>query len=510
MEIAIALSVGLVLIEIVGVCFAVDAIMTGRTAQGTIAWAAALVLVPFIAVPLYLLFGSRRFRGYIRVRRFRKNKVRSLFDPSHDAAGNALTERPQEFVDAATRLNKLITDFGGATLTSGDLPRIRKLFDVLGILPMTRGNRVELLIDGDATFAAIERAIDAARDYVLIQFYIVEDDGLGKRMLEAVRRARSRGVRVYFMYDQLGSASLPDSYDDALADCGVQIGVFRAGHVFLGLRNPWQLNFRNHRKIVVTDGRMAFVGGHNVGDAYLGLHNPPGYWRDTHIELEGPAVIATQLAFIEDWNWATSETLDLTWSGKPEWLEEHTRSPHTDQRVVVVPSGPADELDTFQLLVTTLMHSAKRRLWIASPYFVPDEATLAALQSAALRGVDVRVIVPERADSTLVWLAGMSYWDDVLPSGAKLFRYQRGFLHQKVILSDDVATVGTANLDNRSLRINFELTCVVDDQPFAEQVAAMLEADLAHCKPVAIDAFAKMRWSRRFAARCARLLAPIL
>lgn len=445
--------------------------MTGRTAQGTIAWAIALVLVPVIAVPFYLVFGSRRFNGYVRARR-----------------------------KGTLAINQLARDVHARMLpfATGAGPHPAAL-DTLAVQPLTNGNRVRLLVDGEETFGAIFESIDRARVYVLVQFYIIRDDATGRRMLEAIRRARARGVRIYVLYDWVGSASLPRKYIRELEALGAEVQSFRTRR---GPRNRFQINFRNHRKIVVVDGREAFVGGLNVGDEYMGMHPVFKPWRDTHSAIEGPAVQAVQLTFVEDWYWATHRIPDLEWTPRP--------AQDSGQSALFIPSGPADEVDTCALLYTHLMHAARKRLWIASPYFVPDEAITSALQLAALRGVDVRVIIPERADHKLAWLAAHSYYPDVLPLGVKIYRYHPGFMHQKVLLSDDTAAVGTANLDNRSLRINFEVTMVVPDDTFAEQVAAMLRRDMERCKGVGRSDLEQRRWPFRLAVRAARLLAPIL
>src|SRR5207244_2541871 len=205
-------------------------------------------------------------------------------------------------------------------------------------------------------------------------------------------------------------------------------------------------NFRNHRKIVVVDGRDAYVGGLNVGDEYLGRSARFGAWRDTHVAISGPAVKAVQISFVDAWHWSTGEVPQLDWSVEPKKCG--------GKAVLVMPSGPVDRLDTCTLFFVHAIQSARRRLWIASPYFVPDAAILVALQLAVLRGVDVRIMLPSKPDHRLPWLASFSYLKDTLPWGVKMYRYQDGFLHQKVLLiDDDLASVGTANLDMRSLRL---------------------------------------------------------
>ena len=269
-----------------------------------------------------------------------------------------------------------------------------------------------------------------------------------------------------------------------------------------GIRNRFQLNFRNHRKVVVVDGRIAYTGGLNVGDEYMGRSEAFGPWRDTHICLRGPAVQAVQFAFVEDWYWATHRVPELEWAPNASERGEKT--------VLVIPSGPADELETCGLFFTHAIHSARHRVWIASPYFVPDSKVVAALQIAALRGVDVRILLPEKADHVLVWLSSFSYYNETMPHGVRLFRYQPGFLHQKVMLvDDDISAVGTANLDNRSFRLNFEITLLVVDAGFGAQMREMFERDFDDSRLIEPGELeAKPLWFK-VAVRVARLLAPI-
>ena len=464
-----------VLVELAGVVMALRAVMTARTSQGAVAWAIALVTLPWVSLPLYAVFGGRKFRGYRLARR------------SGDADIRALARRIEGHFAPVLR-----RDLGEQVRPFAALERLAQM-------PFVGGNDARLLIDGEATFAAILDAIAQARDYVLLEFYIVHDDGIGRALHAALLECRRRGVRVLFVYDSIGSHDLPASYVESLRAAGAQIAPF------ISTRNPMrrlQLNFRNHRKIVVVDGHLAYVGGHNVGDEYLGCVPKLSPWRDTHIEVRGPAAGAVQLAFLEDWNWATGEIPDLHW--RAEAVEPR------DLPVLVVPSGPADELDTCSLFFTHLINCAHGRLWISSPYFVPDQPVVAALQIAALRGVDVRILLPGRPDHRSVYLAGISFVEDMRGSGVRLFRFQKGFLHQKVLLCDDIGVVGTANLDNRSFRLNFEIGVLVADAQFAADLAGMLARDFENSREIDAAALARMSLLTRVASRAARLFAPVL
>ncbi len=266
-------------------------------------------------------------------------------------------------------------------------------------------------------------------------------------------------------------------------------------------RNRLQLNFRNHRKIVVVDGRCAFVGGLNVGDEYMGLKPPLAPWRDTQLELRGPALGDLQQLFADDWQWITGRQPPLP---PPAACEG-------DANVLVVASGPADPRETASLFFTAAIHAARERLWLSTPYFVPDQSVLAALQLAVLRGVDVRVLIPARPDHRTVFLASTLHAHHALRAGIRMFRYQPGFLHQKALLIDqDSAAIGSMNLDSRSFRLNFEVDALVVDRAFAAEVAAMLEADFSRSLAVDEHEYLGAPYLRRVAMHVARLFDPLL
>ena len=421
-------------VEILGVFTAAHAVMGVRTAQGAIAWALSLVMFPYIALPLYWLISRNKFEGYVDARR------------SGDLAIHHVVQ------DASRRTRE-------QGLFLKDASPSRRVFEALAEMAFTHSNRVELLVDGEAAFGEIFRGIETAREYILVQFFIVRDDALGRELKAWLIRKAREGVRVMFLYDEVGSHRLrrSRSFLSELTAAGVTIRPFGSNR---RRRNRFQINFRNHRKIVVVDGRSAFVGGLNVGEEYLGRDAKIGPWRDTHVRLEGPAVHAVQLSFMEDWYWATQDTPSLDWTPRP--------ASTGDQNVLVLPTGPADDLETCGLFFVHMINAAQQRLWITSPYFVPDPQVICALQLASLRGVDVRIMLPEHADHWLVYLSSFSFLEEAEQADVKIYRYQPGFMHHKVMLVDDgLAAVGTANLDNRSFRLNFEITVLVDDRQFA-------------------------------------------
>ena len=328
---------------------------------------------------------------------------------------------------------------------------------------------------------------------MLVQFYIVRDDVTGRRLRDALIAKVNSGVRVYFLYDEIGCIKLPETYLEVMRDNGIEVSGFKTTK---GRSNRFQINFRNHRKLLVVDGKTGFIGGNNLGDEYL-------KYRDTHLKIEGTAAQHIQFSFIKDWYWATGQIVPVS--------TEIMAAEKSDQAVAIVNTGPADETANCSILFSSLVSSARSRLWITSPYFVPDDAMVRMLQAAALRGVDVRIILPDKPDQLLVALASYTYYDDMLNNGVRLFRYREHFMHQKVILVDDmVAGVGTVNLDNRSLYLNFEATALVADDDFIRQVENMLIEDLENSTQVKCEHFYDKPLYVRVAANIARLASPLL
>lgn len=464
------------LLQVSGMAAAVHAIFNARSAQGATAWAIALVAAPIAALPFYLVFGRNRFIGYVDARR------------SADTRHSWLAEQARNVCEAYRSQG------------SPPLGRLRSL-ERLAHLPFTYANRVNLLVDGQAAFSAMFDAIRRSEKYVLIQFFIVRNDDLGEELKRLLIEKARAGVKVYFLYDEIGSNRLSRQFVRECRNAGIRIEAFRSSK---GLSFRFQVNFRNHRKTLVIDGDHAFLGGLNVGNEYLGMSTRFGPWRDTHVAVEGPAADAVQLIFTEDWHWATGETIDgLEWKARP--------AEDANQDVLIVPSGPADDYESCSLMFVHAIHSAERRFWIASPYFVPNDEIVAALQLAGLRGVDVRILLPANPDHLMVYFASFAYMKATGSRGIRFYRYTEGFMHQKAFLVDDIAAgIGTANLDNRSFRLNFEITLLALDRDFASEVEQMFEQDFSKSVLVPHDDIDRRSLPFKVASAATRLLSPIL
>ena len=463
----------LVVAYVLGFISAIDAIMSSRTEPGSIAWSFALVTVPVVSVPAYWVLGRSRFEGYV------------------EAFAVAGDEFEQLKAEGMAKMDSSVVEF--ETRTPG--------FDALrGLARMrlVRGNDAELLINGEETFDSIIEGISQAEEYVLVEFFIVHDDVLGRRLKDAmIERARA-GVTVAFMYDELGT-NITKQYKKDLRDAGVKVSEFGTRQ---GLRNEFQLNFRNHRKIVVVDGKTAWVGGHNVGDEYLGHDPEMTPWRDTHVKLTGPIAVQAQAVFEMDWYWARREFLGLEWEPQPA---------PADKIGIIMATGPADPLETAGMFFVHALNSARDRIWITAPYFVPDEAIVKALMLASLRGVDVRILVPGIVDKWLADRAMYHYMELLADSNVKFYMHRPGFLHQKVMVVDEaIASIGTHNFDNRSFRLNFEISAVIYDEDFTTEVAEMLERDMATSELLDPTTFKDRPWLWRFSVNFARLWAPVL
>lgn len=464
-----------VLFHIMGALSSVRAVMESRTPQGAIAWALSLNTFPYVAVPAYWVFGSFEFSDYVEARTRARSKS---------------NEVEAQLRETLQKKNFVVPPDSEWT----------QVFQKLAELPITNGNSASLLHNGAETYASLLEGINSAQDYILFQFYIIRDDEIGRQFRDALVAKARQGVRVYAMYDEIGSLGLPESYKAPLLEAG---GSFIPFNTTQGFGNRFRLNFRNHRKVMVVDGRQAWVGGINIGQEYKnsGPSSPSVYMRDTHIKVAGPVVQMVQATFVEDWYWAAHSIPRLNW--EPE-------KSSGNMEMLCLPTGPSSRLDTCALLFLSAINKARTRVWISTPYFVPDQQIISALVLAVLRGVDVRILVPEKTDSILIDHSHLGIIGLMADTGTQIYKYQKGFIHQKVMLVDDqYSFVGTANFDNRSFRLNFEITMLVDNREFARETEAMLKKDFSHARLVEPRKFEDSSYIKRLLARTALLLAPI-
>jgi cardiolipin synthase len=472
---SIGLAWLLLLIQIAGFVLAGRVIMGDRSTHGTIAWALSLVLLPLVAVPAFVLFGRNRLGSYIKSRR--------RVDDDFNRRQQIEAQHPE-----------------GAVESDEETFKQWKILEGLTKVPLSRGNGLSFQFTGREAFDSILDGLERATEYILFQFFIFRDDTEGRRFIEALKRKAREGVRVYFMVDAIGSRQLNPLFYRDLEEAGVRTGVFLPGRT---LRGRLRLNFRNHRKVVIVDGTEAWIGGNNIGLEYVGQNPKFGHWRDTHVHVRGPVVNAIQLAFLEDWFWVNREMPDLHWKA--------AQAQPADIRALCLATGPADSGDNCTLAHVHMINQARHRLWIHSPYFVPSEEVIIALQLATMRGVDVRILLPGKFDKWLPWISSFYFSSSVRLRQVRFYRYKTGFFHSKLLLVDDeLVSVGTVNFDNRSFRINFEMTLIIEDRRIAEECRHQMERDFEEAIEDPEDPLASKSFAFRLAAHTVRLLAPLL
>ncbi|MDY3558647.1 cardiolipin synthase [Gemmata sp. JC673] len=441
-----------------------------REPMSAIAWSLLVLLIPFLGAFLFLVFGYQTVRRRLRRRQARSKAYREFARTKADSAG----------VPAAVEVLAKLGSHGDG-------------------FPVSGGNAVTLYRDGNPAFDAMLDAIGRAQHHVHVQSFIVRSDETGRRFVEALCACARRGVEVRFLVDSVGSYALPYRVLRRVRAAGGKAATF------LPLSNPLRWNLRNHRKVLVVDGRVGFCGGLNIADEYLSKSPKFGHWRDTHFRLEGPAVEGLQHTFLDDWYFATHEAVK-----GGAYTPSHPATPG-DVLAQVVASGPDNDYKAIRDTYVAAVLQARERVWIASPYFVPDAGLRDALILAARSGVDVRYLGLSKPDKWLPFLAARFYWEDMLAAGVKVYQYRRGMMHSKFVLMDrEWASVGSANTDNRSLLLNFECNCQFFDAGVVRELETAFLTDLGDSLLLRAEAYAKRPRVVRLAENAARLFSPIL
>lgn len=448
------------------------------------AWLLGVTLVPWLGPLVYLLGGRDRIRrGLPRRKRRSDRKIRGHLEPFLER------EPLSDAVLAAVRRT---------------LWPLMRLQERVGELPPTRGNRITPLPGAAPMYEHLFEDIRAATGQVHLEYYIFRADQIGWRLGRLLAEKARAGVAVRLLLDALGSFSLDSGFLEYLEHYGVQVGWF---HPLNPLRRRFSLNLRNHRKITVVDGRIGYLGGINIGDEYLGQDPDIGEWEDLSVRLEGPVVAALQRIFLEDWRFAEKELLNQEACFPP--LEPVNDD--TEGLVQVISSGPDEDLDNLRRVYFAALSVARHQAWLMTPYFLPDESFRAAMESAALRGVDARVVMPERSDNWMVDLASRAPVRDVLESGVRVFRHRPGMLHAKCLLIDHIwAVIGTANMDVRSFRLNFEVGALLYDRTMARALERFFRHRFRHAQEVAYEDVTPVPRLRRAGENLVRLLSPLL
>lgn len=457
-------------------------VFENRNPVKTLAWLLVILLVPVAGVIIYVLFG----------RYYRKQKI-------YSRKGMADSRRLAAHVNRQVgMLPRVLADESEAVRSKRHLIHLM-LNNNRSLL--TLDNKIDLLVNGKQTFPAMLDAIASATNYIHLESYRIEPDTLGTEFRELLERKAREGVKVRVIFDDVGSWNIHKPYLREMRASGVQISPF------MPVRFPSfssKINYRNHRKILVVDGRVGFVGGLNIADKYL--HGLPdlGPWVDTHLKIEGEAVMALDRVFISDWDFVSGEEL------KPESFLKHVIKTGNRCLVQVASSGPDTDWATIMQVYFSAIATAKSSIYLTSPYFSPDESILTALKTAALSGVDVRMIFPKHSDSIISNWNTRSYITELLEAGVRIFLYENGFIHSKYLLVDSVfSSVGSPNVDVRSFDLDFEVTALIYDKEFAARLGVLYEEDLENCKEVLMPDWVKRRRRERYKESMARIFGPL-
>lgn len=456
---------------------AVIIILERRDPARTLAWLLILIFIPVFGFILYLTIG-RQFRK--RHQTAKKRKLNEyIFPPDGSPTENILTLN--SIPESKERLMGLIlnnTNF-----------------------PVTQYNDIKVLTDGEQIFPAMLEAIETAKEHIHLETYILRSDNIGTKIIEALLRKVSEGVKVRVIYDGLGSRFLGKTYLQSLRDAGVNIQPFFPVKLSF-LHN--HINYRNHRKILVVDNSIGFLGGVNIGDEYLGCDPQFGHWRDTHLRIYGNAVCFLNHIFLQDWYFITKEKREEVF---PVVL---SRNPG-NKLVQITASGPDTHWEAIMQVYYYAIATAEKSIFLTSPYFIPNESILTALKTAALSGVDVKILLPANPDHKILYWAAMSYLEELLEAGVEIYLYQKGFIHAKVLTVDGiVSTVGSANMDQRSFKLNFEVNALIYDEETAQRLENDFRNDLQYSEQLLTEAFKERPLPRRVIESAARLLSPLL
>lgn len=453
-----------------------------KDASATWAWLMVLFFIPIVGFFLYLIFG-------------RKLSNQRIF---------TWDTKSKLGVKTAVQKQLRAIEQGDFNFQQKELMEYKDLYylhlrnnDAI----LTLGNHVDIFTDGTDKFNALLKDLESATDHIHLLYYIIRHDQLGRKIADILIKKAQEGVEVRMLYDDMGSRSLSRRFIRRLKQAGVHVDAFFPPKI---PKVNFKINFRNHRKLAIIDGQVGYIGGFNIGDEYLGKNKKFGYWRDTHLRIHGNAVRNMQTRFILDWNQASRN--DIFYEDR-----FYIGAEVGDVGVQIVSSGPDSDWEQIKYGYIKMILSAKEYVYIQTPYFIPDESLMDALRIAALSGVKIKIMIPNKPDHPFVYWATLSHIGDLLNAGAQVYIYQNGFLHAKMIIVDgQISSVGTANIDVRSFRLNFEVNAFLYDQGIAQQLVDAFQHDITLSTQMTKKLYAKRSLGIRFKESVSRLLSPIL
>ncbi len=455
-------------------------LLANRSPVSTLNWIWVLLLFPWLGPLAYFLVGSDRM-------------ARKRLNMRQEVGETVLKERLSQHKATAGRVIDSL--HGGERI-------VAKLLSGINENPASVVTKASLLVDAQMFYPALLRAVHEAKQFVHVEFYIFRDDAYGTALRDALAETARRGVQVRLLCDQMGCFGLGNAFFQPIKDAGGKFAWFRTVHP---LQNRWVFNLRNHRKIQIIDGRMVFVGGMNMGREHMGEDPSIGSWRDVQVQLEGQVAAIVQRVFADDWFYATEEKLT-----DPSYYPLLQDPPNFLAQVI--DDGPDNPEDPIQMSIVALLNAAQKRAWLTAGYFVPNEPLITALKMCASRGVDVRLLIAAKSDHPYLVQVGRSYYEPLLEFGVRIFEYEKGMNHAKVATFDGHwMMVGSANFDNRSMRLNFELNVLLNDGACVTQLDEVLQVDYEqNSQEIRLDKFRNRHFSQRCLESLFRPLAPLL
>lgn len=471
-----------IIYTIISIIIGIEILLDNRDPASTVAWVMVLFILPIVGIFLYLYIGRNHQKKETFVRKRNEDYV----------ILNNLLKVQFPFINYREVFRKEFNDIRG---------KIIPLLLNNAEAPITINNKVKVLQNGEMTFTEMLNAIDRAKEHIHTEYFIIKDSHIGRIFQQALIRKAKEGVEIRLIYDAVGSIRLRNSFIKPLKDAGVQVKCFLPVLLpFFGAR----LNYRNHRKILVVDGKVGFTGGINIGDEYLGRNKKLGFWRDTHLKIEGEAVYVLQAIFLADWHFVSDETIDDL-----KYFPSHAC--YGSKIVQIASSGPDSYWASIHQAYFAAINSARERVYITTPYLVPDDGILLSLKTAALRGVDVKLLLPIKPDHKTVFWASKSHFVELMEAGVKIYQYAKGFVHGKVFIVDNnFVSIGTANLDIRSFKLNFEVNAFIYDKEINHNLARDFSEDLRVSRQVILDEYKNRPIIHKIKESTARIFSPIL
>lgn len=490
------LKVILVLFYILSAIVSIKLMLENRDPSKTLIWVLIFMLFPVVGILIYAVLG----------RNIRKIKMKKTYKMANTMKKENLLFNLDEMKELAQGQSIMIKEGKLPYSENIDLRVLRVVSLLLntGIFPFTINNNVEIYVDGNEKFKNLVKDIRNAKDHIHLEYFIIKDSEIGEQIKKELIEKAKAGVKIRIIYDDVGCWRFwfHRKFFNEMRTHGIKIIPYLKGKITIPIGG--QLNYRNHRKIVVIDGKIGYTGGINIGDEYIGKNKKFGYWRDTHIRIEGTSVYMLQMIFLTDWYYNTKEVL----------LEEKLfpkLNIKGNAMMQIVASGPDSDWESMHYAYFYAICQAKKSIYIETPYFIPDESLLKALKCAALSGVELIILFPKIADHKIVNTASYSYFQEILESGGKVYLYNKGFLHSKVIIIDDfMASTGSANMDLRSFKLNFEVNAFIYDRKIIDEIKKDFMTDLGNSEELERMKFESRNTFMKVKESISRLFSPLL